>query len=227
QRVVASNNTRWRPAALTVEHLMPGDDDPVHDDRCRGDRSRPWNDGCDGARSAILLRQPDLEVGGAVLAEGLARLTRLCVHRDEADGERSLDDGLRAGLAGSGVGVAIERHTATRRGVWHPCGRDLRVVHPQLLASRGVEGKQLVHRRTAVDGIADFERSQLRSVLFRNVARVEGPDALEVLDVFGRDLGKLRIPLRALAAAIGAPLALVRRIRGIFEESICSHVWEL
>src|SRR5262249_53996092 len=193
----------------------------------RSDGSCPWNDWGNSVRIAILLRQPDLEVGGAVLAEVLARLTRLCVHCDQAHIERSLDNALRAGLAGSGVGVAIERHTTTRRGVWHPCGRDLRVVRPKLLASRRVECKQLVHRRTAVDHIADFEWSQFRSVLLRNVARVEGPDALEVLDVFGRDLGKLRIPLRALAAAIGAPLALVRRIRGIFEESICSHVWEL
>src|SRR3954466_16116316 len=107
-------------------------------------------------------------------------------------------------------------HTATRRGVWHPCDRDLGVVHPQLLASRRVEREQLVHRRTAVHGIADFERSQLRSVLVRNVACVEGPDALEVLDVFGRDLRELRIPLRALTAAIGAPLTLLGRIRGIF-----------
>src|SRR5262249_16185984 len=160
------------------------------------------------------LRQPDLEVGRTVLAEILARLTRLCVNRYQAHVERSLDDAFRAGLARSGVGVAIERHTATRRGVWHPCGPDLGVVHPQLLASRRVEREQFVHRRTAVDGIADFERGQLRSVLLWNVARVEGPDTLEIFDVCGRDLGELRIPLRALAAAIGVPFTFCGRIRG-------------
>src|SRR5262249_49941873 len=100
-------------------------------DRGRSDGGRPWNDWCDGARGAILLRQPDLEIGGAVLAEVLAPLTRLCVHGDQAHVERSLDDAFRAGLAGSSVGVAIIRHTTTRRGVWHPCGPGLGVVHPQ------------------------------------------------------------------------------------------------
>src|SRR5262249_57379409 len=76
-RVVTSNDARCRPAALTIEHLMPGDDDPPHDDRSRSDGGGPWNNRCDGARGAILLRQSDLEIGGAVLAEILAGLTRL------------------------------------------------------------------------------------------------------------------------------------------------------
>src|SRR5262249_43177458 len=81
-RVVPSDDARRRPAALTIEHLMPGDDDSPHDDRGRSHGGRPRNHGCDGARVAILLRQTDLEVGGAVLAEVLAWLTQLCVHGD-------------------------------------------------------------------------------------------------------------------------------------------------
>src|SRR5262249_9084087 len=79
---------------------------------------------------------------------------------------------------------------------------------------------------TAVNGIANFERSQLRSVLLGNVACVEGPDALEVLYVCGCDLGELRIPLRALASAISAPLSCFGRIRCIFEERFCSRLWQ-
>src|SRR5262245_16737366 len=120
QRYGDRNDARCRPATLTIEHLMPGDGDAPHDYRCRSNGGGPWNDGFDGARGAILLRQPDLEVGGAILAEVLARLTRPCVHGDQAHVERSLDDAFRAGLAGSGTGVVIIRHTTTRRGVWHP-----------------------------------------------------------------------------------------------------------
>src|SRR5262245_50066063 len=99
---------------------MTGDDNPLHDHGCRSDGGRPRNHGGAGARVAILLRQSDLEVGGAVLAEVLAWLTRLCVHGDQAHVERSLDDAFRTGLAGIGTGVAIIRHTTTRRGVWTP-----------------------------------------------------------------------------------------------------------
>src|SRR5262245_25804629 len=99
---------------------MTGDDNPLHDDRRRRDGGRPRNDRCDSARIAVLLRQPDLEVGRTVFAEVLAWLTRLCVHGDQAHVERSLDDAFRTGLARSGIWVAIERHTTTRRGVWHP-----------------------------------------------------------------------------------------------------------
>src|SRR5262249_32158443 len=113
-RVVPSNDTRWRPAALTIEHLMPGDDDPLHDDGWRREGAPPWTGRCNGAGGATLLRQPDLEVGGAVVAEILARLPRLCVHCDQTHVEGSLDDAFRAGLAGGGVGVLIERDTATR-----------------------------------------------------------------------------------------------------------------
>src|SRR5215468_11235436 len=56
---------------------------------------------------------------------------------------------------------------------------------------------------------------------------MEGPDALEVLDVCGRDLGEIRKALRALAAAIGVPLTLLGRIRGILEEGICVRLREL
>src|SRR5262245_8345635 len=48
-RVVPSNDARCRPAALTIEHLMPGDDDPPHDDRGRSDGGRPTNHGCETA----------------------------------------------------------------------------------------------------------------------------------------------------------------------------------
>src|SRR5262249_18336937 len=80
-------------------------------------RCRPWNDGCDGARGAIPLRQSDLEVDGAILTEVPARLTRPCVHGDQAHVERSLDDAFRAALAGRGTGIGIIRYTTTRRGV--------------------------------------------------------------------------------------------------------------
>jgi len=56
---------------------------------------------------------------------------------------------------------------------------------------------------------------------------VEGPDTLEIFDVCGRDLGELRVPLRALAAAIGVPFTRLGRIRGIFEESVCTCAWQL
>src|SRR5262249_48336447 len=220
-RIVASNDARSGPAALAIEHLMTGDDDSAHDDRRRGDGGRPWRDRRYRAVNTVLLRQSNSEVGGAVLAEILAWLTRLRVHGDQAHVERSLDDALCTGLVGCGVGIPVEGHTSARRGVRHPFGRDLRVVHPQLLAGRCIEREHLVHRRTAVDGIADFEWRQLRSVLLRNVAGMESPGALELLDICGRDLAEVRIALCALAAAIGAPLTLVGGVRCIFEERLC------
>src|SRR4029453_18456235 len=116
-----------------------------------------------------------------------------------------------------GVRVPIEGDAATRSRIRHPGGWDLGVVGPQLLAGGRVECEQLVHRRAAVMRIADLERSPLGYVPLRNVADVEGPDALERFDVLRRDLAELRKALRALAATVSVPLTLRRRIRGIFE----------
>src|SRR5262249_7603563 len=84
--------------------------------------------------------------------------------------------------------------------------------------------EQLVHARAAVENIADFQRRQLRGVLLRKLARMEGPDTLQLLHVGRRDLAELRIALRALAAAIGAPLTLLGRIRGVLEECVSPRV---
>ena len=207
-----------------VGHRRSHDDDVAHDDRRRGDGVI---DRCRAPRAW----DADHEVDPAVRAEVAARFAGLGVHLHQISVAGAPHEPVLppVGPVGEAPAAEPEHHRRDARCVAR------RVVGPERLAGRRVDGSGLIERRRNVDDVVDQQRGGLeaadphvadvvrdlqvgvRALQFVQVEppvdRLPGPGDLECADIVPVDLiewGVLRAagvaPEEAPLAALGAQL---------------------
>jgi len=106
--------------------------------------------------NGVLLPEANAQIGLAMLAEVIARLTRDGIDSNQSHVQCAFDNAIGAGRTGIGVGHLVEGHATTSRGIGDPLFRNARIKSPDLFSCRGVECKYHVHPRAAVDPVSNF-----------------------------------------------------------------------